>query len=123
MVSRTTPSLTATGSGPEVSARHSVSGVPTYSYAPRRRTPMAWLRRWWQWACAVDRSDRRDYVSWTALVRGEHAGLPPDGTRGLVIRADRQCGELAHYIEFPDSTVIAPLPWPGIELIEPRSAN
>lgn len=98
--------------------------MPTYSYAPYRRSLLAWLqRRQWQRIRVADRSDGRDYVSWTVLVRGEHEGLPPDGTRGLVVRADRQCGELAHHIEFPARTVIAPLPWPGIELIEPRPAS
>lgn len=122
MVSRTTRSPMGTGSGPTVSVRHSV--VPTYSYAPHRRSLVVWLRRrWWRWVRVVDRSDGRDYVSWTALVRGEHYGLPPDGTRGVVVRADRQCGELAHHLEFPGSTVIIPLPWPGIELTELRSAS
>ncbi|MGQ0772910.1 MAG: hypothetical protein ACT4NY_00570 [Pseudonocardiales bacterium] len=40
----------------------------------------------------------------------------------MVVRADRQCGELAHHAEFPGNMVIVPLPWPGIELIESRSA-
>lgn len=90
-----------------------------HRYCEYRRTPLAWLRRWWrQRTRIVDRSDGRDYTGWTVLVRGVHDGLPPARTWGRVVGADRQCGELAHRIEFPGVTVTVPLPWPGIELIE-----
>lgn len=95
------------------------------TYAEYRRP--CWPRRWASWWVARrrsrDRSDGRDYVSWTVLVSGEHDGLPPEGTRGRVVATDRQCGELAHRIEFPDRAVTAPLPWPGIELIRPSSGD
>ncbi len=43
----------------------------------------------------------------------------PAGTEGRVVAAWMRSGELVHAVEFPARTVHTPLPWPGIELIEP----
>lgn len=95
------------------------------TYAEYRRPwwPWRWASRWVARRRSRDRSDGRDYVSWTVLVSGEQDGLPPEGTWGRVVAADRQCGKLAHRIEFPDRAVTAPLPWPGLELIQPSSGE
>lgn len=95
------------------------------SYAEYRRPVWPW--QWVRWWVArqqdrrhpPDRSDGRDYTGWEVLVRVDHDGLLPAGTRGRVVSSDRQCGELAHRIEFPGWTVTTPLPWPGIELVAP----
>ncbi|MGH4013187.1 MAG: hypothetical protein ACRDSL_04495 [Pseudonocardiaceae bacterium] len=72
----------------------------------------------------MDRSDGRDYTGWEVrIVEGRHQFLPPVDTPGRVVGTDRQCGELAQRIEFSGSTVTAPLPWPGIELVKPPPAG
>jgi len=62
-----------TGSGPRACARQTI--VPTFSYAPRGRSPLAWLQRVRsRWTRTRDRSDGRDYVGWSAQIVAEGTG-------------------------------------------------
>lgn len=94
------------------------------SYAPYSRGLWARIRRWrHRNDIPADRSDGRDYTGWTARVSlSADPPIAPVGTLGVIRGSDRQCGELAHRIEFPNVVVTTPLPWPGIELIEPAAA-
>lgn len=96
--------------------------MPHWDYLPAGRlTPVGRLRRArrrWFPPAAVDVSDGACYEGWTArIVSGADPSLPPEGTRGLVARATKQGGQLTHQIDFPTTTITAPLPWPGIDLI------
>lgn len=64
------------------------------------------------------RSDGRDYTGCTAkAVTGRDV---PPGTESPVVAAQRQGDDLVHVIDFrPLMGLHVPLPWPGIELIEP----
>lgn len=97
-----------------------MGGPRRYCEYRRPLWPWEWIR-WWvaRWRQVSDRSDGRVYVGWTARITRGEQGLPPVSTEGRIVAADIQGGELAHRIEFPDHVLTAPLPWPGIELIEP----
>ena len=93
-----------------------------YAEYQRPLWPWQWVR-WWLHRARVrreprDRSDGQLYVGWTARLT-EPDGEYPAGSEGVVVGTDTQCGELAHTIQFDGWRLTVPLPWRGIDLVEP----